>query len=343
MAVIDARRGKDGKTSYRVRVRLKGHPPQVASFERKTDAKRWAQQTEAAIREGRHFKTAEAKRKTLADLIDRYEQEVLHHKSVATQINQGAQLKWWREQLGIYALADITSARITEALASLTCSPPTKNRYFAALSHAFTVAVNHWEWLESSPTRKIRKHKENKPRARFLSPAERQRLLVVCKESRNPLLYPAVVVALSTGMRQGEQFGLTWDQVDLKRGRILLEDTKNGDRRAVPLTGHALELLRGMIRRIDSPYVFPSEDPNRPVDLRTGWRNAFKKADLADFKWHDLRHTFASELAMSGATLPELAEALGHKTLQMVKRYAHLTEGHTSSVVERMTSQLFPS
>jgi integrase len=341
MAVIEARRGTDGRASYRAKVRLKGHPPQTATFERKTDAKRWAQQTEAAIREGRHFKTAEAKRKTLADLIDRYEREVLPHKGKATRINQGAQLRWWRDQLGAYALADITPARITEALASLTCSPPTRNRYFAALSHAFTVAVNHWEWLEASPTRKIRKHKENKPRARFLSPEERQRLLAVCKKSRNPLLYPAVVLALSTGMRQGEQFGLTWNQVDLKRGRILLEDTKNGERRAVPLTGHALEVLRGMVRRIDSPYVFPSEDGKSPIDLRTAWRNAFKKAELEDFKWHDLRHTFASELAMSGATLAELAEALGHKTLQMVKRYAHLTEGHTSKVVERMTTRLF--
>jgi len=77
------------------------------------------------------------------------------------------------------------------------------------------------------------------------------------------------------------------------------------------------------------------------MDLRTPWENALKAAEITDFRWHDLRHSFASELAMSGATLAEIAEAMGHKTLAMVKRYSHLTEGHISKVVERMTTKVF--
>ena len=112
MANIEKRTAQDGKTSYRVKVRLKGYPAQSATFDRLTDAKKWAQHTEAAIREGRHFKTAEAKRHTLAELIDRYTRDVLPSKR--SRVKQAAQLGWWKEQIGAYALADVTPALIAE-------------------------------------------------------------------------------------------------------------------------------------------------------------------------------------------------------------------------------------
>src|SRR5512143_3894795 len=108
MANIQKRTTQDGKHSYRVQVRLKGYPPQTATFERLTDARKWAQQTESAIREGRHFKTTEAKRRTLAELIDRYSKDVLPSKRDGA--HQALQLKWWKEQLGALALADVTPA-----------------------------------------------------------------------------------------------------------------------------------------------------------------------------------------------------------------------------------------
>jgi integrase len=154
-----------------------------------------------------------------------------------------------------------------------------------------------------------------------------------------------VVLALSTGMRQGEIMGLTWDVVDLNRGRAILHETKNGERRAVAIAGHALDLLKelGKVRRIDTALLFPAKGitPKKPMDLRTPWEAAVKKAELADFHFHDLRHSAASYLAMNGASLAEIAEVLGHKTLQMVKRYAHLSEGHTARVVESMNSKIF--
>jgi integrase len=154
-----------------------------------------------------------------------------------------------------------------------------------------------------------------------------------------------VVLALSTGMRHGEIMGLTWDAVDLNKGRAILHETKNGERRAVAITGHALELLKelGKVRRIDSKLLFPAKEiaPQKPMDLRAPWESALKKAEIQDFKFHDLRHSAASYLAMNGASLAEIAEVLGHKTLQMVKRYAHLSEGHTASVVESMNTKIF--
>ncbi|MDO9310622.1 MAG: site-specific integrase [Nitrosomonas sp.] len=356
MANIEKRISNDGKSSYRVKIRLKGYPIQSATFERVTDAKKWAQQTESAIREGRHFKTTEAKRHTMAELIDRYIKNVLPTKPKAIR-KQTALLQRWRVEIGSHALAEVTPSLIAECrdklageitLRGKSRSMATVNRYMAALSIALTTAVKEWGWLEDSPMRKVTKGKESRGRVRFLSDDERIRLLKTCKESSNPYLYTVVVLALSTGMRQGEIMGLAWDVVDLNQGRAILHETKNGERRAVAITGHALELLKELskVRRIDSNLLFPSKEnapqmPQKPMDLRTPWETAVKKAELQDFKFHDLRHSAASYLAMNGASLAEIAEVLGHKTLQMVKRYAHLSEGHTARVVASMNDKIF--
>lgn len=195
---------------------------------------------------------------------------------------------------------------------------------------------------------KVKKPSEPRGRVRFLSDEEREALLQACRDSSNPWLYLAVVVALSTGMRNGELMSLSWKDVDLKAGRIVLHETKNGERRVVPLAGPALSLLKehAKVRRLDTDLLFPAnkkqEDGTiRPIDLRTPWETALKRAGITDFHWHDLRHTAASYLAMNGASLAEIAEILGHKTLAMVKRYAHLSEAHTASVVERMNRAMF--
>lgn len=364
MASIRKRTKKDGTASYRVEVRLKGFPPQRATFTRLTDAKKWAQHTESAIREGRYFKTAEARKHTFGDLVDRYIREVLPKKSASARKIQAAQMEWWKEQIGHHTLADVSPAKISECRDKLSLgttkrgmirAPATVNRYLAALSHAFNVAVDEWEWLESSPIRKVKKEKEPRGRVRFLSDddvsltgekieGERTRLLKACQQSSNTYLYPVVVLALSTGMRQGEIMNLTWDDVDLRQGRITLHETKNDERRVVPLVGKALELFQehAKVRRIDTQHLFPSKTKkDRPIDLRAPWLEALKVAEIEDFRFHDIRHSAASYLAMNGATLAEIAEVLGHKTLQMVKRYSHLSEAHTAGVVSRMNERIF--
>ena len=279
MATITKRTDSDGKTYHQAKVRLRGHPTQSATFDRLTDARKWAQATEAAIREGRHFKTTEAKRHTLTDLVDRYTRDVLPTKGAQSK-TQGAQLAWWKGELGPYTLADVTPAMIAEARDKLaksttflggTMSPSTVVRYLAALSHAFTIAVKEWGWVEDNPCRKVTKPKEPRGRVRFLSDDERERLLSACRQSPCSWLYPIVALALSTGMRSAEIMDLTWDRVDLKAGRILLEQTKNGERRVVPLVGHAAELLRdhAKVRRLDTNLLWAStRKPSAPIDLR---------------------------------------------------------------------------
>ncbi len=351
MASIDKRISDSGEISYKVRVRLKGYPTQTATFKRLTDAKRWAQQTEAAIREGRHFKTSEAKKHTLGDLIDRYTRDVLPTKP-KSQKKQESQLEWWKDKLGAYTLADVTPALISECRDELlkgttyrgtVRSSATVVRYLAALSHAMGVAVKEWQWIEQNPVSNVRKPSESRGRVRFLDKEERARLLEECNKSSSSYLYPIVVLAISTGMRQGEILNLRWKDIDLKRNRLVLHETKNNERRAVPIVGLAHDVLTELskVRRIDSTLVFPSRDASRPVDIRKPWESVIVAAKIEDFRFHDLRHTAASYLAMNGATLAEIAEVLGHKTLQMVKRYAHLSEAHTSSVVERMNRSIF--
>lgn len=353
MANIEKRITQNGKISFRVKVRLKGFPTQTASFHRLTDARKWVQQTEAALREGRHFKTTEAKRHTLAEVIDRYIKKILPTKP-KSGFSQIGQLQWWKETLGTYTLAEITPALLSEQRDKLLEEKTTRkqlrtsatvNRYLAALSHVFTVAIKEWQWIEENPLLKITKPKEPRGRIRFLSDEERQRLLEICKISENKILYMVVVLALSTGARRMELLGLHWKDVDLQRGVIILHETKNGERRVLTLSGHALELMKQYEKActLNCDLVFPGKNLKNPIDIRSAWETALKKANIVNFRFHDLRHSTASYLAMNGASLAEISEVLGHKTLQMVKRYAHLSEAHTSEVVAKMNNKIFNS
>lgn len=221
--------------------------------------------------------------------------------------------------------------------------PSTVVRYLAALSHAFSIAIKEWGWIEDSPIKKVSKPKEPRGRVRFLDDEERTRLLSACKESSNQFLHIIVVLALSTGMRQAEILYLKWSDVDLDKGRVILHETKNGEIRQVVIAGHALQLIKDLdkVRRLDSKLMFPGKYPKKPIVIRAVWENAVKKAEITNLRFHDLRHSCASYLAMNGASLAEIAEVLGHKTLAMVKRYAHISDAHTASVVSRMNEKIF--
>lgn len=362
MATILKRIKKDGTPYFRVRVRMKGHRPVEGNFERLTDAKKWVQDTESAIREGRYFRTAEAQRRTFGELVDRYiRDEIPKRRSCKKKYE--SQLLWWKQELGHFVLKDITPAVIAEARDKLLRAPLARNHhqgklppqkqtkgpatvvhYMAVLSHALSVAVREWMWMEDNPALKVRKPALPEGRSRFLSDDERESLLGACRVSPNPYLYIVVVLALSSGARYSEIMGLRWQDVDLVRGVARLEKTKNGDKRVIPLTGFVLKLLCELKRtrqRVDSPYLFPRHDGKAPMEIRKAWDAALVAADIQDFRFHDLRHSAASYLAMNGATLVEIAAVLGHKTLQMVKRYSHLSDSHVSAVVERMNSKIF--
>lgn len=360
MASIQKRKSKDGEVSYRVQVRLKGYPTQYATFDRLTDAKKWGQSTEAAIRENRHFKSSEAKKHTVSDLIDRYIKR-LESSNPKRAKDVDHLLAWWKDEVGYCVLADLSRALISEKVEKLTrkcvervnkntgkkqavsISTSTVNRYIAAFSHVCTIAVNEWEWLEDNPMRKIKKLTEPRGRVRYLSDGEREVLLEACKNAPYEHMYLIVVLALSTGARRGEIQYLRWQDVDLQRKQITLHETKNGERRVLPLAGHTYELIKShkKVQRLDTDLLFPSTKGDKPYEIKRSWEGALEQAGIKDFRFHDLRHSAASYLAMNGASLAEIAEVLGHKTLAMVKRYAHLSEAHTSKVVASMNDKIF--
>ena len=154
MAVFEKRTSGDGTVTYRAKIRIKGYPAQSKTFDRLTDARRWASRIQAEIQEGRACPKAAAAKHTLGDLIDRYIREFLPKKSEAMQEVQAHHLRWWKKQMGVYLLSDITPALIIEHRAKLeqgkvhggsTRCPATCNRYVAALRHAFSIAVRDWE------------------------------------------------------------------------------------------------------------------------------------------------------------------------------------------------------
>ena len=219
--------------------------------------------------------------------------------------------------------------------------PATINRLLATIKHMFTKAVE-WEMVEEDVLKRVRKVKqlkENNRRLRYLSVEECQALLEGC----DAYLQPIVTVALNTGMRRGELMHLKWENIDLKHGFILLEqqDTKNGERREIPINATVRSALQGLPRRLDDGYIFSNPETKQPYKtLSSVFRRACKKARIQDFHFHDLRHTFASHLVMAGIDLATVKELLGHRDITMTLRYSHLSPSHKVSAVDILDGAL---
>lgn len=351
MAQIIERKSKDGSVTFFARIRRKGAKAVCASFKRKTDARLWIAETENAILDGRYTARSEGRKHTVKEMIERF------HLDYPMDAIRRSHLKLWEDEIGFKLLSDITPACINEVIARWKREPNNRgeprraavlNRYLSSLSVVFTAASRDWEWMSRNPIREVRRQKEPRGRIRFLSDSERERLLEAARTSYCPFLYLVIVLALSTGMRKTEIMSLRWEQVDFSKSVLILMKTKNDEPRRVALRGLALELLKqhARIRRIDNDFIFPGEPGNQVhgyFDIRKAWVDARDRAKIENFVFHDLRHSCASYLAMGGATLLEVAEVLGHKTLSMVKRYSHLAESHTANVVERMNEKIFGS
>jgi len=345
------------RATYKVRIRKPNNPTVTKTFSSKNLAEKWARKTELNIEEGIYFDKQEAASHTLTDLVDRYLKEELHKLAESDWRMRSRQLHWWKDQIGKKTLNKIAPALLVELRNKLKTdkttsknnpegkqrSGSTVNRYMAALSAAFGIAVSEWQWIKENPFSRVRREKEANGRIRFLSKDERTDLLAACKDSQNQSLYLITMLALSTGMRQAEVMTLSWQQINFDRGTITLFKTKNGEVRVVPLVGLVKTLLSefGKIRSLNNPHVFAGRHKSHAKFPRKAWGTAVRKSGIRDFHFHDCRHSAASELAMNGASLHEIAAVLGHKTLAMVQRYAHLSEQHTMLVVERMNKAVF--
>jgi integrase len=224
----------------------------------------------------------------------------------------------------------------------------TVNRYKSTLSTAFQFFIKHPRFKRlkySNPCRgaSISNFKENPAKERFLSTNEQERLLITCKNTDWHKMYLLVLMALTTGARRGDLIKLKWTDIDFTYKQALLYKgkTKNEQPRAMPLTQAVIiELIK--FREVGAGLIFNNtiKGSGKPYDYKKSLANAMIQASIKDCRFHDLRHTCASNLAMNGATLQEIADVLGHKTIQMTMRYAHLCTKHKAKLIDRVMGNL---
>src|SRR5437016_6755867 len=252
-------------------------------------------------------------------------------KSIRTERNR---VLAWAREFGSRPLGQITRAEIEawRREKMMKCRPATINRDLSRLRRMFSLAIE-WDLLEESPMTGSRFLRENNARTRYLSLEESIRLIANCMA---PHIRAMVSVALHSGMRLGEILNLRWRDLDFASGFILVRDSKNGESRHVPMDTILFALFRAYPRRVGADLVFSSSSGGRIVDVRTGFLNSCKRAGIADFHFHDLRHTFASQFVMAGGDLYILKEILGHKAINMTQRYAHLSPTYKVKAIDRM-------
>ncbi|MDO8524919.1 MAG: site-specific integrase, partial [Candidatus Omnitrophota bacterium] len=213
--------------------------------------------------------------------------------------------------------------------------PATVNRSLAVLKSMFNRAIV-WDKASNNPCKAVKLFKENNQRLRFLEQEEIPKLLSECCAH----LKPIVVLAINTGMRKGEILRLKWHDIDFKRDIIHLYETKNGEKREVPLNAIAKRTLIAVPKHPDSSYIFCDKKGQSYGDIKKSFLTAIGKSGIIDFHFHDLRHTFASQLVMGGVDLNTVRELLGHKSLEMTLRYSHLSPDHKKRAVDVLSNRM---
>jgi integrase len=347
------RKRQNGRWEWRVkvrgRVRSSGHCPT------KKCANECARKAEEEIRQGGDPQ-AEI---TVAEAIDRYTAQYLPKIPDSAQL-YGRHLRWWREELGQQLLEAITPQMLSARKLKLQgttsrfgrpMTPATVNRYFITLSSFFSWALRPEIGLtKRNPVSDVERLKEPPKRVRWLTrpidepESELERLFDACSKSTSPHLFDVVALLLTTGCRENEIMGLRRQDIRLAEEGFVIpaERAKTERPRFVPLAGLGLDVVRRRLEvpRIDSQFLFPGRQGKGAWFPRKAWLTALREAGIEDLRPHDLRHTFGSYLAMLGKSLPEIMEALGHRTAEAAMRYVHLADGHKSRVSVEVNEQI---
>lgn len=307
--------------SWRAQIRRKGYPTLSATFDTKAEAQRWAAEVEGDMSRARFVDLREAESTTLKDALTRYQNEVTVGKKGAKQ--EAVRIEKWKnsafasKSIAAIRSSDMAAYRDQELKAGK--STATVRLDLAVISHLYTVAGKDWgiEGL-TNPCRAIRMPKGSKQRERRPTAGE-LKLIYKFAAEMNPELAVIIELAVETAMRRSELVSLRKDQI---RGKVAyLEDTKNGDRRSVPLSSRALTLIDGIPTPIDGGRLFKLKADS----VSNYFPIVCEKAGISDLRLHDMRHEATSRLFERGFTLMEVASITGHKTLAMLKRYTHLS------------------
>ena len=347
MAQIKIR--KSGR--YQAVIRRDGYAPQSRTFRTKVNAEAWARDVENKIDRGVFVNRREAETTTLRSALERYRRDVTSKKKSRT--SEERLIARWYERADIVN-RPLASLRTSDFVAFRDArlkvvSSQTVRHELKLIAHLYNVAAAEWSIPVENPLAKLKMPAQGKARERRLSRDEEAYLLAAASDSgaidkdgksrANPWVAPVIRFALSTGMRQGEILALEWRQVNKQKRTATLVDTKNGDRRVVPLAPSALALLDALPRALRGPAF-----PTSTEALRQSWSRAVRRARrtyladckansidpdphfLIDLHFHDLRHEAISRLFELRPRLDvmQIAKISGHRTLQMLQRYTHL-------------------
>ena len=332
---------------------MRGEAPRTRTFKRQADAKAWAAKVESDLGHGVYVPTSGDRRRTFGDLLDRYRDDYLPVKRKnRDSAGQKIMLDWWRTNYGHVSLERLKPDVFVEARGQLAkrtnkrgelVSGATCNRYLATASAVCKWGWKELGWLPSNPVLSVSKLEEGAGIVRFLSDDERKRLLAACRKSGDPNITCAVTLALATGLRYGNVRFLQWEDVDRDTWTLAVRETKNGDARRVPVVGAAQKALQAQFDAdpTGEGWVFKGAKDSAPADFNGKvWRGVRDAAGLEGFRFHDLRHTTASYLTQGGAGLAQVADALGHKTLVMARRYSHQSAEHVRATLATIAGKL---
>jgi integrase len=279
------------------------------------------------IAEGKWFERLPGEEKTFKEMLGKYLKEHSERNKTPKSHDRDKELaNHLISSFGDSMLTEISPRTISEYKVKRRdegAFPRTINYELALMSHAFNLAIKEWEWLNDNPVSRVSREKVNNMRERWLTFEEEEKLL----DASPKWLQEIIIFSLETGLRQGETLNLQWPQVDLFRKTITILEQKNKAKDVLPLNERAIEVLKtkAKIRHIKTNYVFSNKNGNsiRVSNLHRAFYSATRKAKLENFRWHDLRHTFATRLVQAGVDLYTVQKLGRWKTTQMVMRYAH--------------------
>lgn len=318
MATIEKR----GLGQWRAKIRKRGYPAQSHTFDTKAKAERWARKVESEMDDGIFSSHTEAEKTTFRQLMTRYRDEITKSKkgvdAETSRLNAMMKRPIFSRRLSTLSNSDFAAYR-DERLTTVTGDTVLKE--LTLMGHAIDIAVKEWGiHLPTNPVKQIRRPAPGKPRDRRLSPDEEKTLYKELDQAtRNPYIRPLVETAIETGMRRSELLKLRWEHINLDACVAHLPDTKNSDYRDVPLSSRAVCVLRDL-KETDDPRVFPTTADS----LKKAFQRAVQRANIANLRYHDLRHEATSRLFEKGLNIMEVATITGHKDLRMLRRYTHL-------------------
>lgn len=272
---------------------------------------------------------------TLEEYACRYIYVNESHKRLSTRNRDLVAFRTIIPALGNKTLWSITKRDIEDYQTNRAeiVSASTVNRDMETLKHLLSCAVESGI-IQVNPASKVKNLKVEPFRERYLTFKEKEELLKACKN--NIVLHAVVLTALETGMRRGEIMNLEWKSVDFNLKQITLTQTKNNEKRSLPITDRLFQELYALWSIRQSDYVFEKPDGTRYGDWKKSFATACRRAGIDNFRFHDLRHTFASHLRLLGVDLGTIRELLGHKSLQMTMRYAHISDIQRYEAVSRL-------